>query len=162
MIRLFNHYVPHVALLLGLVDALLLIASGELAWTIRAHQIGMDPEPFPGQLPQLLTFAVAVPLALVAIGPVFYRQRRVALCDQDFGIVKRTDAEIGGRAVWAAEDDPRITRIGRFIRKVRLDELPQCWTVLRGERSFVGAVPSGRSSSGNRRSGFPVTPSGTW
>jgi lipopolysaccharide/colanic/teichoic acid biosynthesis glycosyltransferase len=52
----------------------------------------------------------------------------------------RTDAEAAG-AQWASKDDPRVTRIGNFIRKVRIDELPQTWTVLKGEMSFVGPRP---------------------
>ena len=51
------------------------------------------------------------------------------------------DAEINGKAVWAEKDDPRITRIGRIIRKLRIDELPQTWSVLKGEMSFVGPRP---------------------
>jgi lipopolysaccharide/colanic/teichoic acid biosynthesis glycosyltransferase len=53
----------------------------------------------------------------------------------------RTDAEIGGIAVWAQKDDPRVTRIGRIIRKTRIDEIPQAWSVLKGEMSFVGPRP---------------------
>jgi lipopolysaccharide/colanic/teichoic acid biosynthesis glycosyltransferase len=53
----------------------------------------------------------------------------------------RADAEVGGKAVWAEKDDPRITRIGRIIRLLRIDELPQLWAVLRGEMSFVGPRP---------------------
>jgi lipopolysaccharide/colanic/teichoic acid biosynthesis glycosyltransferase len=53
----------------------------------------------------------------------------------------RTDAEVDGKAVWAQADDPRITRIGRFIRNTRIDELPQAWSVLKGEMSFVGPRP---------------------
>lgn len=101
----------------------------------------------------LLLLVVALPVILVTAiaikiesrGPAFYRQRRVGLFNEGFDIVKlrsmRQDAEVGGRAVWAAEDDPRVTRVGRFIRKVRIDELPQCWSVLKGEMSFVGPRP---------------------
>ena len=53
----------------------------------------------------------------------------------------RADAEPNGKAIWASENDPRITRIGNFIRKVRIDELPQAWSVLKGEMSFVGPRP---------------------
>jgi sugar transferase (PEP-CTERM system associated) len=94
-------------------------------------------------LPLVLLIAVAI--RLESAGPAFYRQRRVGLYGQGFDVVKlrsmRQDAEVGGKAVWAEKDDPRITRIGRFIRKTRIDELPQCWSVLKGEMSFVGPRP---------------------
>lgn len=94
-------------------------------------------------LPLILFGALAVKLE--SKGPAFYRQRRVGLYGQGFDIIKlrsmRQDAEVGGKAVWAEKDDPRITRVGRFIRKVRIDELPQCWSVLKGEMSFVGPRP---------------------
>jgi sugar transferase (PEP-CTERM system associated) len=94
-------------------------------------------------LPVVLVTAVAIKLE--SRGPVLYRQRRVGLFNEAFDILKlrsmRQDAEVAGNAVWAAEDDPRITRVGRFIRMVRIDELPQCWTVLKGEMSFVGPRP---------------------
>ncbi|HAG36313.1 MAG TPA: sugar transferase, partial [Erythrobacter sp.] len=71
-------------------------------------------------------------------------QTRVGLYGQNFTLVKlrsmRTDAEAAG-AKWAEKDDPRITRIGRLIRMVRIDELPQVWSVLKGEMSFVGPRP---------------------
>ncbi len=81
-------------------------------------------------------------------GPAFYRQSRVGLFGQEFTIVKlrtmRTDAEVNGQAVWAEKDDPRITRLGYWLRKLRIDELPQTWTVLKGEMSFVGPRPERR------------------
>ena len=87
----------------------------------------------------------AIAIRLESKGPVFYRQRRVGLFNQAFDIPKlrsmRQDAELAGQAVWAEKDDPRITRVGRFIRKVRIDELPQIWSVLKGEMSFVGPRP---------------------
>ncbi len=99
----------------------------------------------------LLVFAVpvilvtAILIRLESRGPAFYRQRRVGLFNQPFDIPKlrsmRQDAELAGQAVWAEKDDPRITRVGRFIRKVRIDELPQIWSVLMGEMSFVGPRP---------------------
>ena len=94
-------------------------------------------------LPVLALTALAI--RLESSGPIFYRQRRVGLFHQPFEILKfrsmRTDAEAGGKAVWAAKDDPRVTRVGRFIRKVRIDEIPQAWSVLKGEMSFVGPRP---------------------
>ncbi|MDB5713180.1 MAG: family PEP-CTERM/XrtA system glycosyltransferase [Sphingomonadales bacterium] len=94
-------------------------------------------------LPLILFTAILVKLD--SRGPAFYRQSRVGLYGQEFAIIKlrsmRTDAEIAGQAVWAEENDPRITRVGRIIRRIRVDELPQLWTVLRGGMSFVGPRP---------------------
>lgn len=96
--------------------------------------------------PLLLLAAIAIKLD--SKGPVFYRQQRVGLYEEEFWILKlrtmRTDAEADGRAVWAEKDDPRITRLGRWLRKLRIDELPQIWTVLKGEMSFVGPRPERR------------------
>ncbi len=90
----------------------------------------------------LLTAAI---IKLESPGPAFFRQRRVGLFGEHFEILKlrsmRQDAEVGGKAVWAQKDDPRVTRVGAFIRKVRIDELPQAWSVLRGDMSFVGPRP---------------------
>ncbi len=92
--------------------------------------------------PIIAIFAVLVKLD--SKGPAFFRQQRVGLYGQPFNLVKlrsmRTDAEKDG-AKWAEENDPRITRMGRFIRKVRIDELPQTWSVLTGQMSFVGPRP---------------------
>lgn len=93
-------------------------------------------------LPVIVLFALLVKLD--SRGPAFFRQTRVGLYGQNFDVIKlrsmRTDAEAGG-AQWASKDDPRVTRIGKFIRKVRIDELPQAWSVLKGEMSFVGPRP---------------------
>lgn len=92
--------------------------------------------------PVILIFAVLVKID--SKGPAFYRQSRVGLFGQNFDVIKlrsmRTDAEAAG-AQYASQDDPRVTRVGKFIRKVRIDELPQAWTVLKGEMSFVGPRP---------------------
>lgn len=94
-------------------------------------------------LPLIAIGALAVKLD--SKGPAFYRQRRVGLYGQGFDIIKlrsmRLDAEVAGQAVWAEKDDPRITRTGRILRMLRIDELPQCWSVLKGEMSFVGPRP---------------------
>ncbi|MEA3062437.1 MAG: hypothetical protein QOJ94_2218 [Sphingomonadales bacterium] len=93
--------------------------------------------------PLVLVFALLVKLE--SKGPAFFRQRRVGRYGVPFEIVKlrsmREDAEVGGKAVWAQKDDPRVTRVGAVIRKLRIDELPQAWTVLKGEMSFVGPRP---------------------
>ncbi|MBO9696192.1 MAG: TIGR03013 family PEP-CTERM/XrtA system glycosyltransferase [Sphingopyxis sp.] len=101
----------------------------------------------------LIVLVVGLPLIIVAgiavvldsRGPVFYRQPRVGLFGEPYDIFKirsmRTDAEAAGKAVWAAENDPRVTRVGRIIRKLRIDELPQTWCVLKGDMSFVGPRP---------------------
>jgi sugar transferase (PEP-CTERM system associated) len=96
----------------------------------------------------LLTFPIILLFALLvkidSRGPAFFRQTRVGLYGEPFELIKlrsmRTDAEKDG-AKWAQANDPRVTRVGRFIRKVRIDELPQTWSVLKGEMSFVGPRP---------------------
>ena len=93
-------------------------------------------------LPLIALFALLVKLD--SRGPALFRQTRVGLYGQSFNLIKlrsmRTDAEVNG-AQFAQANDPRVTRIGRFIRKVRIDELPQTWSVLKGEMSFVGPRP---------------------
>lgn len=77
--------------------------------------------------------------------PIFYRQERTCRYGKTFSILKfrsmRRDAERDGVARWAAKRDPRVTRVGAFIRKTRLDEIPQIWNVLKGDMSFVGPRP---------------------
>ncbi len=95
-----------------------------------------------------LTFPViglfAILVKLDSKGPAFFRQVRVGLYGQEFVVLKlrsmRVDAEKDG-AKWADKNDDRITRIGKIIRKLRIDELPQVWTVLKGQMSFVGPRP---------------------
>ena len=86
----------------------------------------------------------AVAIRLDSRGPILYRQTRVGQRNRTFTIMKfrsmRIDAEPGG-PVWAEEDDPRVTRVGRVIRKLRIDELPQFINIIRGEMTFVGPRP---------------------
>jgi undecaprenyl-phosphate glucose phosphotransferase len=91
-------------------------------------------------------FAVIAALVRVADGgPIFYRQTRVGFCGCPFTIIKfRTmiqDAERDLGPIWAVPHDPRCTRIGYYLRRLGLDELPQLWNVLRGEMSLVGPRP---------------------
>jgi len=102
----------------------------------------------------LLTFtlpllaATACLIKLESPGPILYRQSRVGLRGREFTMLKfrsmRTDAETDGRPRWAAQGDPRVTRVGAVIRKIRIDELVQVLNVLRGDMSFVGPRPERR------------------
>ncbi len=94
-------------------------------------------------LPLIVLTAIAVKLE--SKGPAFYRQERIGLFGLPFQVLKlrsmQSDAEAAGEAIWAEKDDPRVTRVGRLIRKLRIDELPQAWNVLTGDMSFVGPRP---------------------
>jgi len=93
--------------------------------------------------PAMLLTALAI--RLDSPGPIFFQQERVGLKGRPFKLVKfrsmRADAESKSGPVWSQANDDRITRVGRFIRKTRLDELPQFWNVLRGDMSLVGPRP---------------------
>lgn len=104
MIRLFKHYIPHAVLLLGLFDLALLFTAAEVAWRLRAEQIGMAVGEIGNRLWPHFGFADMMLTAMISVG------------------------------VYGADSL-------RFIRKVRNDELPQTWSVLKGEMSFVGPRP---------------------
>ena len=88
---------------------------------------------------------IALAIRLDSPGPVFYRQKRVGRGEKVFNCYKfrsmRQDAEADIGATWADDDDPRITRVGKFLRLSRLDEIPQLWCVLKGDMAFVGPRP---------------------
>ncbi len=98
-------------------------------------------------------FVLSIPIMLVTViaikldstGPIFYAQERLGKNGRRFKIIKfrsmRVGAEAGSGPVWAERDDPRVTRVGRIIRKLRIDELPQFINVLRGDMNFVGPRP---------------------
>jgi sugar transferase (PEP-CTERM system associated) len=97
----------------------------------------------------LLICLPIIPIVMLAVrisspGPIFFRQTRIGLRGKTFSVIKfrtmREDAEANG-AVWAVENDARVTRVGRFLRMTRLDEIPQMWNVLRGDMAFVGPRP---------------------
>jgi exopolysaccharide biosynthesis polyprenyl glycosylphosphotransferase len=92
-----------------------------------------------------LLVVIALAIALDSRGPSLLHQRRVGQRGQSFTLHKfrsmRSDAEPGGEPVWASPDDPRRTRVGRILRRSRLDELPQLWNVVRGQMSLIGPRP---------------------
>ena len=96
-------------------------------------------------LPLPIMALTAILIFLEDQGPVFYKQERVGLNGKLYTVLKfrsmRLDAEASGKPQWAATNDPRVTRVGRVIRLLRIDELPQIINVLKGEMSFVGPRP---------------------
>lgn len=92
-----------------------------------------------------VTLLAAIAIKLESEGPIFYKQERMGLNGKIFKIIKfRTminDAEKYTGPVWSTKNDPRITRVGKFLRKIRLDEIPQTINVLKGDMSFVGPRP---------------------
>jgi sugar transferase (PEP-CTERM system associated) len=109
----------------------------------RAIDLALGIIGFALTAPAMLLLAAAI--RLDSKGPAIYRQTRVGLAGRNFDLLKfrsmRLDAEARGGAQWATEGDPRITRVGKFLRGYRLDELPQFINVIRGEMSFVGPRP---------------------
>lgn len=95
--------------------------------------------------PLMLLTGLAIRLDSGRAAPILYYQDRVGENGSVFRLIKfrsmGTDAECNGVARWASKDDQRVTRVGRFIRKIRLDELPQLWNVLRGDMSIIGPRP---------------------
>ena len=92
-----------------------------------------------------LMIATAIAIRLDSLGPVFYRQERTGLHGKPFTLFKfrsmSANAEVAGKPQWAQQSDPRVTRVGAFIRASRIDELPQLFNVLRGEMSMIGPRP---------------------
>ena len=92
-----------------------------------------------------LFLLIAILIKLDSRGPVFYVQERVGLDGEVFSVIKfrsmRTDAEVATGPVWSQKNDPRTTRLGRILRRLSLDELPQLLNVLRGDMSIVGPRP---------------------
>ena len=88
---------------------------------------------------------LAILIKLDSAGPVFFKQLRVGEGEVEFFVYKfrtmKQDAEKKTGAVWAQKDDPRVTRLGKFMRKTRLDEIPQLYNVLKGDMSFIGPRP---------------------
>lgn len=114
------------------------------AWIKRVFDVIMALALFLVSWPAMILVALAIWLESGGKGPIFYRQVRVGQHWKLFSVIKfrsmKVDAEKDG-AQWAQKKDTRVTRVGEFIRKVRLDELPQIFNVLKGDMSFVGPRP---------------------
>lgn len=114
-------------------------------WVKRLFDVLVSGSLLVATLPLMLLTALAIWLESGGRGPILYRQVRVGEEGVPFELIKfrsmKVDAEAGGKAQWAQKSDPRVTRIGRFIRKYRVDELPQLINILSGRMSFVGPRP---------------------
>lgn len=90
-------------------------------------------------------FVFGIIIKLTSKGPIFFKQERVGYMGKNIDVIKlrsmRNDAEAKTGAVWAQKNDPRVTAVGRFMRKTRIDELPQFWNVLKGDMSMIGPRP---------------------
>lgn len=101
----------------------------------------------------LIGLVLSLPIAILTAilikidsrGPVFYKQERVGKSGHIFNVIKfrsmKTDAEADGKPLWAVSNDDRVTRVGKVIRKLRIDEIPQFWNIIKGEMNFVGPRP---------------------
>jgi sugar transferase (PEP-CTERM system associated) len=109
----------------------------------RVMDVGLSLTMLLVTAPVMLLISIAI--CLESKGPAIYRQARIGLRGDVFDVLKfrsmQQDAEARNGAQWAQADDPRVTRVGRLLRKYRLDELPQLINVLRGQMSFVGPRP---------------------
>ncbi len=142
-------------------------------WFINARIRGVKKGFYNSNIKPLSDFFISLaglilasPIALLAAvlvkidseGPALYRQSRVGRNGKTFELIKfrsmRIDAENNG-AVWAEIEDPRTTRVGRVLRKLRIDEIPQMWNVLKGEMSFVGPRPERPEFVERLREGIP-------
>ena len=129
------------------------------SWFVYAPLLGVKNRLHTQKLERFLDIATSgfgliflLPISLITVilirfeskGPIFHTQERVGLDGKCFPLVKfrsmKTDAELNG-ATWAVENDPRVTRVGEIIRKLRIDEIPQMWNVLKGDISFIGPRP---------------------
>ena len=92
-----------------------------------------------------ISILTAILIKIDSRGPIFYLQERVGMNGHVFNVIKfrsmKTDAEANGTPIWAATNDERTTRVGKVIRKLRIDEIPQFWNILKGEMNFVGPRP---------------------
>ena len=137
-----------------------LFAYNMAPWQVRTKRI-MDVF-IAGALLLLTAPIMLLTMILIKIdskGPIFYSQERVGLYGRKFMVHKfrtmRIDAEADGPQ-WASKNDPRITRIGRFLRKTRIDELPQLWCVLQGDMSMVGPRPEREHFINTLRTQIPL------
>jgi sugar transferase (PEP-CTERM system associated) len=136
------------------------VCTKELRPSQLVFTADLGPQPGSVALQRLYSFVIALVGAVVAApimllvalavklsspGPVLYRQRRVGYLGDPFTVLKfrsmKVDAEAETGAVWAARDDPRVTGVGKFLRRTRLDELPQLFNVLMGDMAIVGPRP---------------------